>query len=137
MNNKIKVAGTITRIGLEGVSGNGNKYLNFDIAINNSFITIKVYKELLEKYKEYIKIGKNVEIQGYLNSYISKNIRITYICLSELNVLKKENKQFSLNEEGDIEYWNGKKIEKVESSEEEIKELEEMLSVFKEAEYGV
>ncbi|MFI3307677.1 MAG: hypothetical protein R3Y21_03835 [Mycoplasmatota bacterium] len=137
MNNKIKVAGTITRIGLEGVSVNGNKYLNFDIAINNSFITIKVYKELLEKYKEYIKIGKNVEIQGYLNSYISKNIRITYICLSELNVLKKENKQFSLNEEGDIEYWNGKKIEKVESSEEEIKELEEMLSVFKEAEYGV
>lgn len=137
MNNKIKVAGTITRIGLEGVSVNGNKYLNFDIAINNSFITIKVYKELLEKYKEYIKIGKNVEIQGYLNSYINKNIRITYICLSELNVLKKENKQFSLNEEGDIEYWNGKKIEKVESSEEEIKELEEMLSVFKEAEYGV
>lgn len=137
MNNKIKVAGTITRIGLEGVSVNGNKYLNFDIAINNSFITIKVYKELLEKYKEYIKIGKNVEIQGYLNSYISKNIRITYICLSELNVLKKENKQFSLNEEGNIEYWNGKRIEKVESSEEEIKELEEMLSVFKEAEYGV
>ncbi len=139
MNNKIKLNGIITRINDIQTASNGKSFLHFDIALSKgTYILVKVYQEGLEKYKDIIKKGQKIELEGYLNSYINNNnTKITYVSLSTLKELANDKELFYTDEQGN-EYWHGKKITKQEATPEEIAELEEMLKPFNdEVEHGL
>ena len=137
MENRIKLNGFVSRISNILTDSTGNQFMFFDLGLSNkSYITIKIKQENLEKYFNDIKRGANVEIEGYLNTYIKENNKITNVFLSTLKVLDKKNNIFYTDKSGN-EYWHGEKISKEEVSQEELEELEEMLRSYKEDDYGL
>ena len=89
---------------------------------NLSFFSARMYVEYC--YKIELRVGKDVYVEGIPKGYIDKNgHRQNYIHVLKINeiVVNKEPPLY-----GD-EYWNGKKIEKVEATKEEQEELQKLI----------
>lgn len=144
--NKIELIGKITSLSYERKDINGKRFMFFDIVQNDkldnnsyssSFYKVKLNEELLNKYQDIIKVSNNIYIIGYLNSYLKDNQNIYYIYPKEIKLLDK-NYKLEDDDSPMIDYdtdgvmlWHGKRCEAIPPSEEELKEMEDLLSDFK------
>ena len=144
--NKIELIGKITSLSYERKDINGKRLMFFDIVQNDkldnnsyssSFYKVKLNEELLNKYQDIIKVSNNIYIIGYLNSYLKDNQNIYYIYPKEIKLLDKNYKledddipMIDYDTDG-VMLWHGKRCEAIPPSEEELKEMEDLLSEFK------
>ena len=144
--NKIELIGKITSLSYERKDINGKRFMFFDIVQNDkldnnsyssSFYKVKLNEELLNKYQDIIKVSNNIYIIGYLNSYLKDNQNIYYIYPKEIKLLDKNYKledddipMIDYDTDG-VMLWHGKRCEAIPPSEEELKEMEDLLSEFK------
>lgn len=106
-----------------------------DKTYNSSFYKIRLNSDLINKYENILYKGNNVYINGYLHSYKKDTRLIYYIYPKEIKVLDKD---FNLEEEtpmisydtDGVMLWHGKRCEATPPSEEELKEMEDLLSEF-------
>ena len=144
--NKIELIGKITSLSYERKDINGKRFMFFDIVQNDkldnnsyssSFYKVKLNEELLNKYQDIIKVSNNIYIIGYLNSYLKDNQNIYYIYPKEIKLLDKNYKledddipMIDYDTDG-VMLWHGKRCEAIPPSEEELKDMEDLLSEFK------
>lgn len=144
--NKIELIGKITSLSYERKDINGKRFMFFDIIQNDkldnnsyssSFYKVKLNEELLNKHQDIIKVSNNIYIIGYLNSYLKDNQNIYYIYPKEIKLLDKNYKledddipMIDYDTDG-VMLWHGKRCEAIPPSEEELKEMEDLLSEFK------
>ena len=145
--NKIELIGKITSLSYEYYDINKNKFMFFDIVQNNkindlenssSFYKIKLSSEMILKYKDIVKISNNVYINGYLNTYQKEKRNIYYIYPKEIKLLDNNYKLENGTKEPTISYdtdgvmlWNGTRCEATPPTEEELKEMKNLLSEYK------
>ena len=113
-----------------------NEYID-DNLYNSSFYKIRLYNNLIKRYQSVLFKGKNIYVSGYLNSYKKDSKVIYYIYPLEI---KELDNNYTLDESSSptISYdpdgvmvWNGKRCESIPLAEDELKEMEELLSEFK------
>ena len=109
-----------------------------DNSYSSKYYKIKLTEELINKYKDIIKVSNNVYIKGYLNSYLKDNKNNYYIYPKEI-VLLDNHYQLTNSESPRIEYdsdgvmlWNGKRCVDEPIDDKELKEMENLLSEFQE-----
>lgn len=114
-----------------------NDYINEKI-YNSSFYKIRLSNDLITKYEDIIFKGNNLYINGFLHSYKKDNRMIYYIYPKEIKVLdkdfdiEKDNKSPIIDyDEDGVMLWNGQRCESIPPSEEEKKEMEDLLSAFR------
>lgn len=143
--NKVELIGKITSISDIKIDINDNKFMFFDIVqnemidnkINNSsFYKIRLNNNLIIKYKEFLIKGNNLYIDGYLHSY-KKDTRLIYyiypkeiIKLDENFNIENEIPLISYDADG-VMLWHGKRCEAIPPTDEELKEIENLLNRFK------
>lgn len=124
---------------------NNNRFMFFDIVqnemiddkiYNSSFYKVRLNNDLINKYKDILVKGNNLYIDGYLHSYKKDTRLIYYIYPKEIIKLDKD---FNFEEEvpmisydtDGVMLWHGKRCESIPPTEEELKEMEDLLSEFR------
>ena len=134
--NEIIISGNINNI-----TDNSQDYIKFGlktIKYNNSYVysSLNINRNLYTIYKDFFVKEKKVFIKGYLNSYSTNNNIQLFITVTDIS----DNKEDILNgrksphiryDPDGVMVWNGKRCESEEPSEEESKEMEELLSEFR------
>lgn len=151
MNNldKIYLEGNISSI------NSSDKFIWFDVCKNNryinkdgleqketSFFSARIDKSVLEKYKDLFYVGSWIVVTGIPKSYIDKNnqrkfyihtLKIDsvneYMNSKKDNELPKVGPVISYDPDG-VMVWDGKRCESIPPTEEELKEMEDLLSEF-------
>ena len=137
--NEVKLSGVIN-----GINDTSNKYIKFGLTYNknilnetkNIYISLNIERDLYNKYKDFFVKGNKLHIKGYLNSYIDSNNKIQSF-ITVLDILNNNYELLNNRSSPSITYdpdgvmvWNGKRCESEPCTEEELKELEELLSEF-------
>lgn len=141
--NRIELIGKITSLSYERIDCNGKRFRFFDIVQNDkleddkytsNFFKVKLVEDLINKYKDIIKVSNNIYVDGYLNSYIKDSKMIYYIYPKEIKELDCNYKllgndipMISYDTDG-VMLWHGKRCEAIPPTEEERKEMELLLS---------
>lgn len=131
--NEIKLSGKINNIiEKENYTFFGMTCETYSTNNSKAIVSLRIYKDLYYKYKDLFFKGNKILIKGYLSSYSDKSNNInTYIMVTKVskNFKDFENSGPYIRRDPDgIEVWNGKRCESEECSNEELKELEELLS---------
>lgn len=103
---------------------------------NSSFYKVRLNNDLITKYNDILTKGNNLYINGYLHSYKKDTRLIYYIYPKEIKLLDKD---FNFQEEvpmisydtDGVMLWHGKRCESIPPTEEELKEMEDLLSEFR------
>ena len=96
---------------------------------NLVYASLRIYRDLYEKYKGLFLLNNKIYIKGYLNSYSDKNNKIhNYVTITKVDNYDffNGNKTISYDIDG-VMLWNGKRCESKLATEEEIKEMEKQL----------
>lgn len=134
--NEIIISGNINNI-----TDNNQDYIKFGlktIKYNNSYVysSLNINRNLYTIYKDFFVKEKKVFIKGYLNSYSTNNNIQLFITVTDIS----DNKEDILNgrksphiryDPDGVMVWNGKRCESEEPSDEELKEMEELLKDFR------
>ena len=102
----------------------------------NVYVSLNISRELYNVYLDYFYKGNKVFVKGYLNSYIDRNktikLFITVIDISgNPNNIRKGRSEPHIRYEPDgVMVWNGKRCEREEPTDEDLKEMEDLLSEF-------
>ncbi|MBQ6323457.1 MAG: single-stranded DNA-binding protein, partial [Bacilli bacterium] len=143
--NKVELVGKVTCISDIKTDINNNRFMFFDIVqnemidnkiYNSSFYKVRLNNDLITKYKDILVKGNNLYIDGYLHSYKKDTRLIYYIYPKEILKLDKdfnfENEipMISYDTDG-VMLWHGKRCESIPPTEEELKEMEDLLSEFR------
>lgn len=134
--NEIIISGNINNI-----TDNSQDYIKFSlktIKYNKSYVysSLNINRNLYTIYKDFFVKEKKVFIKGYLNSYSTNNNIQLFITVTDIS----DNKEDILNgrksphiryDPDGVMVWNGKRCESEEPSEEESKEMEELLKDFR------
>jgi len=134
--NEIIISGNITNI-----TDNNQDYIKFGLKTiknNKSYVysSLNINRNLYTIYKDFFVKEKKVFIKGYLNSYSTNNNIQLFITVTDIS----DNKEDILNgrksphiryDPDGVMVWNGKRCESEEPSEEESKEMEELLKDFR------
>lgn len=134
--NEIIISGNITNI-----TDNNQDYIKFalkTIKYNKSYVysSLNINRNLYTIYKDFFVKEKKAFIKGYLNSYSTSNNIQLFITVTDIS----DNKEDILNgrrsphiryDPDGVMVWNGKRCESEEPSEEESKEMEELLKDFR------
>lgn len=105
-----------------------NKYSKEDKS-NLVYASLRIYRDLYEKSKGLFLLNNKIYIKGYLNSYSDKNQKIhNYVTITKVNNYDfiSDNTTISYDIDG-VMIWNGKRCESIKATEEEIKEMEQMI----------
>lgn len=103
---------------------------------NSSFYKVRLNNDLITKYQNLLIKGNNLYIDGYLHSYKKDTRLIYYIYPKEILKLDKdfnfedEISMISYDTDG-VMLWHGKRCESIPPTEEELKEMEDLLSEFR------
>ena len=138
--NKVLVSGVIN-----AVTDTDDKYIKFGITTRkyttkedkNVYVSLNIARELYHIYKDYFIKGNKIYIKGYLNSYIDRNKKIqSFITVTDVANNSEEiingRKAPHIREDDDgVLVWNGKRCEDTPATEEEIKEMEELLKEYR------
>lgn|SRR5574344_173652 len=138
--NKITLTGIVSRINNEEYNNqiwfdicNNEKYKDKDGNIKEvpSFFNARIAKERMNKYN--IKVGQLITVDGIPKSYKDKNGNTkSYIYVLEIREFNKSNGEDTISYDKDgVMLWKGQRCESKEATEEEIKEMEDLLSEFK------
>ena len=138
--NHILLSGIIVNI-KEGIGG----YILFTMKCkkyseskyNFVYVSLSIYEDLYNIYKDIFVKDNEIFIKGYINSYVDNN-RNYKMFISVIGVSKsyeqliecKKTPYIRFDPDG-VMVWNGKRCESTPLSEEELKEMDELLNEFR------
>lgn len=138
--NQVLLSGIIVNI-KEGIGG----YILFTMKCkkyseskyNFIYVSLSIYEDLYNIYKDIFVKDNEIFIKGYINSYVDNN-RNYKMFISVIGVSKsyeqliegKKTPYIRFNPDG-VMVWNGKRCESTPLSEEELKEMDELLNEFR------
>lgn len=138
--NQVLLSGIIVNI-KEGIGG----YILFTMKCkkyseskyNFVYVSLSIYEDLYNIYKDIFVKDNEIFIKGYVNSYVDNNKNYK-IFISVIGVSKsyeqliecKKTPYIRFDPDG-IMVWNGKRCESTPLSEEELKEMDELLNEFR------
>lgn len=134
--NEIIISGTINN-----VMDNNQDYIKFGLTTlkydkRKVYSSLNINRNLYEIYKDFFVKGTKVFIKGYLNSYSSNNnIRLFITVLDIANnedelINGRKGPHIRVDPDG-VEVWDGKREEAIPMTEEEQREMENLLKDFK------
>lgn len=134
--NEVMISGTINNI-----SDTNNQYIKFGLTTikydnGKVYSSLNINRNLYEIYKDFFVKGNKVFIKGYLNSYVLNNKIQSFITVVEIadnydDILKGRKAPHLRYDPDGIEVWNGKRIEKIPPTQEELDEINKLLSEYK------
>ena len=138
--NQVLLSGIIVNI-KEGIGG----YILFTMKCkkyseskyNFVYVSLSIYEDLYNIYKDILVKDNEIFIKGYINSYVDNN-RNYKMFISVIGVSKsyeqliecKKTPYIRFDPDG-VMVWNGKRCESTPLSEEELKEMDELLNEFR------
>ena len=133
--NEIIISGTINSI-----TDNNNDYIKFGLTTlkydgRKVYASFNINRNLYEIYKDFFVKETKVFIKGYLNSYSTNNkiqsfITVTDIANNQDEIMNgRKGPHIRLDPDG-VEVWDGKRCEAIPPTEEELKEMEELLKEY-------
>lgn len=138
--NQVLLSGIIVNI-KEGIGG----YILFTMKCkkyseskyNFVYVSLSIYENLYNIYKDIFVKDNEIYIKGYINSYVDNN-RNYKMFISVIGVSKsyeqliecKKTPYIRFDPDG-VMVWNGKRCESAPLSEDELKELDELLNEFR------
>ncbi len=133
--NEIIISGTINSI-----TDNNNDYIKFGLTTlkydgRKVYASFNINRNLYGIYKDFFVKGTKVFIKGYLNSYSTNNkiqsfITVTDIANNQDEIMNgRKGPHIRLDPDG-VEVWDGKRCEAIPPTEEELKEMEELLKEY-------
>lgn len=138
--NHVLLSGIIVNI-KEGIGG----YILFTMKCkkyseskyNFVYVSLSIYENLYNIYKDIFVKDNEIFIKGYINSYVDNN-RNYKMFISVIGVSKsyeqliecKKTPYIRFDPDG-VMVWNGKRCESVPLSEDELKEMDELLNEFR------
>lgn len=138
--NHVLLSGIIVNI-KEGIGG----YILFTMKCkkyseskyNFVYVSLSIYEDLYNIYKDIFVKDNEIFIKGYINSYVDNNknykMFISVIGVSksyEQLIEGKKTPYIRFNPDG-VMVWNGKRCESTPLSEDELKEMDELLNEFR------
>lgn len=138
--NHVLLSGIIVNI-KEGIGG----YILFTMKCkkyseskyNFVYVSLSIYEDLYNIYKDIFVKDNEIFIKGYINSYVDNNknykMFISVICVSksyEQLIEGKKTPYMRFDPDG-VMVWNGKRCESTPLSKEELKEMDELLNEFR------
>ena len=133
--NEIIISGTINN-----VTDNNKDYIKFGLTTlkydkKKVYASFNINLNLYEIYKDFFVKGIRVFVKGYLNSYITNERIQSFITVTDISDNKDEmmngrkGPHIRLDSDG-VEVWDGKRCEAIPPTEEELKEMEDMLKEY-------
>ena len=138
--NQVLLSGIIVNI-KEGIGG----YILFTMKCkkyseskyNFVYVSLSIYEDLYNIYKDIFVKDNEIFIKGYINSYVDNN-RNYKMFISVIGVSKsyeqliecKKTPYIRFDPDG-VMVWNGKRCESTPLSEDELKEMDELLNEFR------
>ena len=138
--NHVLLSGIIVNI-KEGIGG----YILFTMKCkkyseskyNFVYVSLSIYEDLYNIYKDIFVKDNEIFIKGYINSYVDNN-RNYKMFISVIGVSKsyeqliecKKTPYIRFDPDG-VMVWNGKRCESTPLSDEELKEMDELLNEFR------
>ena len=138
--NQVLLSGIIVNI-KEGIGG----YILFTMKCkkyseskyNFVYVSLSIYEDLYNIYKDIFVKDNEIFIKGYINSYVDNN-RNYKMFISVIGVSKsyeqliecKKTPYIRFDPDG-VMVWNGKRCESAPLSEDELKEMDELLNEFR------
>lgn len=134
--NEVMISGTINNI-----SDTNNQYIKFGLTTikydnGKVYSSLNINRNLYEIYKDFFVKGNKVYIKGYLNSYSLNNKIQSFITVVDIadnydDILKGRKAPHIRCDPDGVLVWNGKRTERIPSTQEELYEINELLSEFK------
>lgn len=138
--NQVLLSGIIVNI-KEGIGG----YILFtmkckkysDSKYNFVYVSLSIYEDLYNIYKDIFIKDNEIFIKGYINSYVDNNrnykMFISVIGVSKLyeQLIEGKKTPYIRFDADGVMVWNGKRCESTPLSEEELKEMDELLNEFR------
>ena len=127
-----------------------DKYVKFSIVSkkysNNSnskvYISLNISRDIYYKNLDYFFVNNKVFIKGYLNSYSVNNRMQNFITVTKISdnyddiINFRKSPRIRYDSDG-VMVWNGKRCESKEPTEDEKREMEEILKEFGGDTYGL
>ena len=134
--NEVMISGTINNI-----SDTNNQYIKFGLTTikydnGKVYTSLNINRNLYEIYKDFFVKGNKVFIKGYLNSYVLNNKIQSFITVVDIadnydDILKGRKAPHLRYDPDGVLVWNGKRTEMIPPTQEELDEMNKLLSEFK------
>lgn len=138
--NQVLLSGIIVNI-KEGIGG----YILFTMKCkkyseskyNFVYVSLSIYEDLYNIYKDIFVKDNEIFIKGYINSYVDNNrnykmfISVIGVSKSYEQLIEGKKTQYIRFDSDGVMVWNGKRCESTPLSEEELKEMDELLNEFR------
>lgn len=138
--NQVLLSGIIVNI-KEGIGG----YVLFTMKCkkyseskyNFVYVSLSIYEDLYNIYKDMLVKDNEIFIKGYINSYVDNNknykmfISVIGLSKSYEQLIEDKKTPYIRFDSDDVMVWNGKRCESTPLSEEELKEIDELLNEFR------
>ena len=133
--NEIIISGTINN-----VTDNNKDYIKFFLTTlkydkRKVYSSLNINRNLYTIYKDFFVKGTKVFIKGYLNSYITNNniqsfITVIDIVNNQKELLNGKSGPHTRYDPDGVSVWNGQREELIPPTEDELKEMKELLKEF-------
>ena len=138
--NHVLLSGIIVNI-KEGIGG----YILFTLKCkkyseskyNFVYVSLSIYEDLYNIYKDIFVKDNEIFIKGYINSYVDNNrnykmfISVIGVSKSYEQLIEGKKTPYIRFDADGVMVWNGKRCESTPLSEEEVKEMDELLNEFR------
>ena len=138
--NQVLLSGIIVNI-KEGIGG----YILFTMKCkkyseskyNFVYVSLSIYEDLYNIYKDIFVKDNEIFIKGYVNSYVDNNknykmfISVIGVFKSYEQLIEGKKTPYIRFDADGVMVWNGKRCESTPLSEEELKEMDELLNEFR------
>lgn len=138
--NQVLLSGIIVNI-KEGIGG----YILFTMKCkkyseskyNFVYVSLSIYEDLYNIYKDIFVKDNEIFIKGYINSYVDNNknykmfISVIGVSKSYEQLIEGKKTPYIRFDPDGVMVWNGKRCESTPLSEEELKEMDELLNEFR------
>ena len=138
--NQVLLSGIIVNI-KEGIGG----YILFTMKCkkyseskyNFVYVSLSIYEDLYNIYKDIFVKDNEIFIKGYINSYVDNNrnykmfISVIGVSKSYEQLIEDKKTPYIRFDSDGVMVWNGKRCESTPPSEEELKEMDELLNEFR------
>ena len=138
--NHVLLSGIIVNI-KEGIGG----YILFTMKCkkyseskyNFVYVSLSIYEDLYNIYKDIFVKDNEIFIKGYINSYVDNNrnykmfISVIGVSKSYEQLIEDKKTPYIRFDSDGVMVWNGKRCESTPLSEEELKEMDELLNEFR------
>ena len=138
--NQVLLSGIIVNI-KEGIGG----YILFTMKCkkyseskyNFVYVSLSIYEDLYNIHKDMFVKDNEIFIKGYINSYVDNNknykmfISVIGVSKSYEQLIEGKKTPYIRFDSDDVMVWNGKRCESTPLSEEELKEMDELLNEFR------